>query len=331
LIRSVRFCHAKLEPGTELLQQSHLPSSFLRKVAYGFPPHWHCEVSTLQQIVAARDDADVAICFAGLTGFLATVLKLNPALPQVACFDTAFHRRVPEVAQAFALPHKLHDEGVRRYGFYGLSCEHIASVLPEQPPEIADGRVVVAHLGNGASLCALKARNSIASTMGFTVLDGLPMGTRCGDLDPGVASHLLQHKGMSADAVHDLLYRQSGMLGPPGVSSDFRDLLAYQDQRAQFAIEVFCYQTIRHIGSLSAALGGLDGIVFTAGVGENAAPIRTAICSGFLWMGLELDEAPNHRQGPRISTTGSRVAAYVIKSDENAIIARHTRALCGGR
>ena len=257
-----------------------------------------------------------------------TALALNPALPQVACFDTAFHRSVPEVAQVFALPQKWHDEGVRRYGFHGLSCEYVASVLPEQAPEIADGRVVVAHLGNGASLCALKARNSIASTMGFTVLDGLPMGTRCGDLDPGVILHLLQHKGMSVDAVEDLLYRQSGMLGLSGTSSDFRDLLSCKDQRAQFAIEVFCYQTIRHIGSLAAALGGLDGIVFTAGVGENSAPIRAAICRGCLWIGLELDEAANRRHGPRISIVSSRVAAYVIKSDENAIIARHTQALC---
>ena len=257
-----------------------------------------------------------------------TALALNPALPQVACFDTAFHRSVPEVAQAFALPHELHDEGVRRYGFHGLSCEYVASVLPEQAPEIADGRVVVAHLGNGASLCALKARSSIASTMGFTVLDGLPMRTRCGDLDPGVVLHLLRHKGISVDAVEDLLYRQSGMLGLSGLSSDFRDLLACQDRRAQFAIEVFCYETIRHIGSLAAALGGLDGIVFTAGVGENSAPIRAAICGGCRWIGLELDEAANRRHGPRISTASSRVAAYVITSDENAVIARHTQDLC---
>lgn len=254
-----------------------------------------------------------------------TALTLNPALPQVACFDTAFHRSVPEVAQAFALPRKLHEEGVRRYGFHGLSCEYVASVLPQYAPEIADGRVIVAHLGSGASLCALRAGSSIASTMGLSVLDGLPMGTRCGDLDPGVVLYLMQRKGMSAGAVEDLLYRQSGMLGLSEMSSDFRDLLASQDPRAQFAIDVFCYQTVRHIGSLIAALGGLDGIVFTAGVGENAASVRGAICQGCRWMGLELDEAANDRHGPRISTASSRVAAYVIKSDENAIIARHTR------
>ena len=218
------------------------------------------------------------------------------------------------MAQAFALTRELHDEGIRRYGFHGLSYEYIASVLPERAPEIADGRVVVAHLGNGASLCALKARTSIASTMGFSVLDGLPMGTRCGELDPGVILHLLQHKRMSPEAVADLLYQQSGMLGLSGVSSDFRDLLASQDPRARFAVEVFCYQTIRHIGSLAAALGGVDGIVFTGGVGENAAQIRAEICQGCRWLGLELDEAANLGHGPLISKAGSRVAAYVLAS-----------------
>jgi acetate kinase len=258
-----------------------------------------------------------------------TALALDPTLVQVACFDTAFHRSMPEVAQAFALPRELHDEGIRRYGFHGLSYEYIASVLPERAPEIADGRVVVAHLGNGASLCALKARKSIASTMGFSVLDGLPMGTRCGEIDPGVILHLLQHKRMSPEAVADLLYQQSGMLGLSGISSDFRDLVASRDPRARFAVEVFCYQTVRHIGSLVAALGGVDGIVFTAGVGENAAQIRAEICEGCRWLGLELDEAANLRHGPLISKAGSRVAAYVLATDENLMIARHTQALLG--
>jgi acetate kinase len=205
-------------------------------------------------------------------------LSLDPELPQVACFDTAFHRTAPEVEQAFALPYSLYEEGVQRYGFHGLSYEYIASVLPEKAPEIADGRVVVLHLGNGCSACALQARTSIATTMGFTALDGLPMGTRCGALDPGVVLHLVQQKGMSAETLVDLLYRRSGMLGLSGVSSDFRELLASGEPRARFAIEVFCYRTAGHIASLAAALGGLDGIVFTAGVGENAAPVRSAIC-----------------------------------------------------
>jgi len=258
-----------------------------------------------------------------------TALTLNPDLPQVACFDTAFHRTAPEVEQAFALPYALYDEGVRRYGFHGLSYEYIASVLPEKAPEIADGRVVVAHLGNGCSACALKARVSVATTMGFTALDGLPMGTRCGALDAGVVLHLIQQKGMSAEALVDLLYRRSGMLGLSGVSSDFRELLASQEPRARFALDVFYYRTAGEIGSLAAALGGLDGIVFTAGVGENAVAVRSAIGRACSWLGLELDEAANREHRTRISTPKSRVAAYVIKTDENLMIARHARVLVG--
>ena len=258
------------------------------------------------------------------------VLTLNPELPQVACFDTAFHRTAPEVEQAFALPYALFDEGVRRYGFHGLSYEYIASVLPEKAPEIADGRVVVAHLGNGCSACALKAGVSVATTMGFTALDGLPMGTRCGALDAGVVLHLIQQKGMSGDALVDLLYRRSGMLGLSGVSSDFRQLLASPELRARFALEVFYYRTAREISSLASALGGLDGIVFTAGVGENAATVRSAICRACAWLGVELDEAANRQQQTRISTLQSRVGAYMIKTDENLMIARHARTLVGG-
>lgn len=258
-----------------------------------------------------------------------TAMALRPDLPQVACFDTAFHRGMPEVAQAFALPRALYDEGIRRYGFHGLSYEYIASVLPDRAPEIANGRVVVAHLGNGCSLCGLLARKSMASTMGFTALDGVPMGTRCGDLDPGVVLHLIQQKDMAAGDVADLLYKRSGMLGLSGHSSDFRDLLASDSPQSAFAVDVFCYRVAGHIGSLAAALGGLDGIVFTAGVGENAAPVRAAICQACRWLGLELDDAANRRHGPRISTAGSRMAAYVIPTDENLMIARHARALLG--
>ena len=256
-------------------------------------------------------------------------MQLNPDLPQVACFDTAFHRTAPEVQQAFALPYSLYEEGIRRYGFHGLSYEYIASVLPQRAPEIADGRVVVAHLGNGCSACALKNRVSIATTMGFTALDGLPMGTRCGELDAGVLLHLIQQKKMDADALVDLLYRRSGMLGLSGVSSDFRELLASSDARARFAIEVFCYRVAGHIATLAAALGGLDGVVFTAGVGENAAPIRSAICRACAWLGLEFDETANSEHRERISAPNSRVAAYVIKTDENLMIARHARILIG--
>jgi acetate kinase len=257
-------------------------------------------------------------------------LTLNPDLPQVACFDTAFHRTAPEVEQAFALPFALFDEGVRRYGFHGLSYEYIASVLPQKAPEIADARVVVAHLGNGCSACALKAGVSVATTMGFTALDGLPMGTRCGALDAGVVLHLIQQKGMSGEALVDLLYRRSGMLGLSGVSSDFRQLLASPELRARFALEVFYYRTAREVSSLASALGGLDGIVFTAGVGENAAAVRSAICRACAWLGVELDETANRQQQTRISTPQSRVGAYMIKTDENLMIARHARRLVGG-
>ncbi len=253
--------------------------------------------------------------------------QLNPGLPQVACFDTAFHRTAPEVEQAFALPYSFFEEGIRRYGFHGLSYEYIASVLPERAPEIANGRVVVAHLGNGCSACALRERTSIASTMGFTALDGLPMGTRCGALDAGVILHLIQQKNMQPDALVDLLYRRSGMLGLSGISSDFRELLASDQPRARFAIEVFCYRVAGHIASLASALGGLDGVVFTAGVGENAASVRAAICRACSWLGLELDDTANREHKARISTPASRVAAFVIKTDENMMIARHARAL----
>jgi acetate kinase len=256
-----------------------------------------------------------------------TAMEINSELPQVACFDTAFHRTAPEFEQAFALPYTLYEEGIRRYGFHGLSYEYVASVLPEKAPEIAEGRVIVAHLGNGCSACALRARRSMATTMGFTALDGIPMGTRCGALDAGVVLHLIQQKEMTAEALVDLLYRRSGMLGLSGVSSDFRELLASDEPRARFAIDLFCYSVARHIGSLAAALGGLDGLVFTAGVGENAAVIRDKICRACAWLGLELDPSANNQHQTRISTPNSRVAAFVIRTDENLMIARHAHAL----
>ena len=256
-----------------------------------------------------------------------TALQVAPDLPQVACFDTAFHRTMPEIEQAFALPYSLYDDGVRRYGFHGLSYEYIASVLPQRAPEIAAGRVVVAHLGNGCSACAMRDGVSAATTMGFTALDGLPMGTRCGELDPGIVLHLIQQRNMKPDALVDLLYRRSGMLGLSGVSSDFRELLASAEPRARFAVQVFCYRVARQIASLAAALGGLDAIVFTAGVGENAAPVRSAVCRACAWLGLELDEAANREHRERISMPASRVGAYVIPTDENLMIARHARAL----
>jgi acetate kinase len=217
-------------------------------------------------------------------------------------------------------------KGIRRYGFHGLSYEYIASALPKAAPRIAEGRVVVAHLGNGASLCGLRAGRSIATTMGFSALDGLPMGTRCGELDPAVVLHLLNQEGMTVAAVEDLLYRRSGMLGLSGISSDFRELLASGEPAARFAIEVFIHRVARGIGSLAAALGGLDGLVFTAGVGENAAPVRAMVCDACAWLGIELDPEANAAHAGRITTAGSRIPAHVVPTNENLMIARHTRA-----
>ncbi len=256
------------------------------------------------------------------------VMALAPDLPQVACFDTAFHRSNPDVAQAFALPHRFLDDGVRRFGFHGLSYEYIASRLPAVSPRLAAGRCVVLHLGSGASACAIMAGRSVASTMGFTALDGLPMGTRCGELDAGVVLYLMERYGLDHDGIQDLLYKRSGMLGLSGVSADFRDLAASDDPRAAFAVAVFCYRVARAIGSLAAALGGLDGLVFTAGVGENAVAVRATICDACAWLGVERDPAAT---GPRLTTGTSRTEAWVIPTDEALMIARHTATLTGAR
>jgi len=251
--------------------------------------------------------------------------RLHPELPQVGCFDTAFHHTQPPVASTFALPRRLTEEGIRRYGFHGLSYEYIASVLPEMiGTREAQGRIVVAHLGSGASLCALKARRSIATTMGLTALDGLPMSRRCGTLDPGVILYLLNGKGMSADAVSDLLYQSSGWLGVSGLSDDMKALLESDRPQAAEAVELFVYRFGRELGSLAAALGGLDALVFTAGIGEHAAEIRRRVCRQAAWLGIELDEAANAAKGPRITTESSRVSAWVIPTDEELMIARHT-------
>jgi acetate kinase len=252
------------------------------------------------------------------------VAAVQPGLPQVACFDTAFHRGHPELADWYALPRRFHDEGIRRYGFHGLSYEYIASVLPKIAPEIAAGRVVVAHLGSGASMCAIKAGRSMDSTMGFTALDGLPMGTRCGALDPGVVLHLIRAYGMDADAIEQMLYHECGLKGVSGISNDMRALLASDDPRAAQAIDLFVHRIARELGALAGALCGLDGFVFTAGIGERSAEIRERVCRRAAWLGIELDEAANRAGGPRISSAGSRVAVYAIPTDEELMIARHT-------
>lgn len=252
------------------------------------------------------------------------ILASHPNLPQVACFDTAFHRTQSPIAQAFAIPRKYSQEGIHRYGFHGISYEHVTARLKVIVPQIADGRVIIAHLGNGASLCAIQGGRSVASTMGFTAVDGLMMGTRCGTLDPGVLIHLIDHYDLGARALEDLIYRRSGLLGVSGISSDMRTLRASSDPAAKEAIDLFVYRIVREIGSLTAALGGLDAIVFTGGIGENDAATRAEVASGCAWLGLTLDEAANRQAATRISTQVSGVAAFVIPTNEELEIATRT-------
>lgn len=256
---------------------------------------------------------------------------IDPDLPQVACFDTAFHWTQPEPAQRFALPRELFELGIRRYGFHGLSYEYIASVLPSvlNQPAIP-GRVIVAHLGNGASLCALREGKSVATTMSFTPLDGIPMGTRCGNIDPGVLIYLMTELEMDVSRVVDLLYNRSGLLGISGISHDVRELLASDDPRASHALEILVYWIGRELGSMAAALGGIDTLVFTGGIGECAAPVRARVCRQASWLGVRLDEPTNARGGPRISIEDSPVSVWVIPTDEERMIAGYTDALVSG-
>jgi acetate kinase len=251
------------------------------------------------------------------------MIESLPGVPEVACFDTAFHRSIPEIAQWFALPPRFAEAGVRRYGFHGLSYEYIASVLPQIDRRAAEGRTVVFHLGNGSSMCAMNGGRSVATTMGFTAVEGLPMGTRCGALDPGVVLFLLDEMKLTVREVERLLYLQSGLLGMSGVSSDMRDLLGSDVPAARRAVDVFIYWAGRELGSLAAALGGLDAVVFTAGIGENQPEVRARICRNAAWLGVELDDQANDRQQQRISAPGSAVAAYVVPTDEELMIARH--------
>jgi acetate kinase len=255
------------------------------------------------------------------------VSEMVAAMPQVVCFDTAFHRTQPEVAQMYALPRELAGDGIRRYGFHGLSYEHIARVLSACDPRAAAGRTVVVHLGNGASMCAMRAGRSVATTMGFTALDGLMMGTRCGAIDPGVVLYLLEERHLRAPELRRLLYERSGLLGVSGISSDMRTLLASAEPHAAEAVDLFVYRISRELGSQAAALGGIDALVFTGGIGEHSAAIRARVCRDAGWLGLQLNEHANERGGPSISTAGSAVSAWVIAADEELTIARHTRRL----
>ena len=253
-----------------------------------------------------------------------TIQERFPQAVQVACFDTAFHRGHPDVADRFAIPEPLYREGVRRYGFHGLSYEYIARALPHVAPEIAQGSVVVAHLGSGASMCAIKDGRSVDSTMAFTGLDGLPMGTRCGQIDPGVLLYLLSEKGYGAKELERLLYHEAGLRGLSGISNDMRDLLASEDPRARLALDYFVYRVERELGALAAAMQGIDALVLTAGISENSPEIRARICRGAAWLGIRLDEAANRAGSPRISTPDSQVSAWVIPTDEEHMIAEHT-------
>ncbi|PYX28417.1 MAG: acetate kinase [Acidobacteria bacterium] len=252
-----------------------------------------------------------------------------PDVPQVACFDTSFHYCQLPVAKIIPLPSDIRKSGLQRYGFHGLSYEYIASVLPDVAPEIAKGRVIIAHLGSGASLCALKNAKSVDSTLGFTALDGLCMGTRPGALDPGVVLYLFQSLGLSAKEVETILYKKSGLLGISGISNDMRDLLTRSEPKARLAVDYFVYRAAKEIGAMAAVLGGIDGLVFTAGIGENSPDIRRRICQASSWLGVELDEVANTKKGPRISTLKSKVSTWVIPTNEELMIARHTGTMLG--
>lgn len=257
------------------------------------------------------------------------IFEQLPDVPQVACFDTSFHRGHAAVADLVPLPEDLIKGGLQRYGFHGLSYEYIASILPQVAPEIAKARVIVAHLGSGASLCAMKGGKSVDSTFSFTALDGLCMGTRPGALDPGVVLYLFQNLKLSAKEVETILYKKSGLLGISGISNDMRELLASNDPSARLAVDYFVYRAAKEIGALAAVLNGVDALVFTAGIGENSTEIRKWICESSAWLGVELDQDANARKGPRISTTQSKVSAWVIPTNEELMIMRHTAALLG--
>lgn len=306
-----------------------MPTVVGHRVVHGGP--YYCAPTIVSEGVLDRLDRLVPLAPLHQPHNLApirTILARHPQILQVACFDTAFHRGHPEVADRFAIPDYLYCEGVRRYGFHGLSYEYIARKLGEVAPELARGRVIVAHLGNGASMCALRAGKSVESTMGFTALDGLPMGTRSGQLDPGVVLYLMSAKGMGAHEIERQLYKECGLKGLSGVSSDMRELLASKDPRAKLAVDYFTYRIALSAGMLAAALGGLDAFVFTGGIGENAAAIREAVGQRLCWLGLEISSRANAKGEMTISRKGSKVTCLVLSTDEELMIATHAlRAL----
>jgi acetate kinase len=317
-----------LEPWLEAHLAGEKLTAIAHRVVHG-GPNFSQPVSITPQILADLRKL-IPLAPLHLPSNLAPIeitTKKWPDVPQVACFDTAFHHTMPPVAQLLPLPQEILGPGVRRYGFHGISYEYIASQLPHVAPEIAQGRVIVAHLGNGASLCALHHARSIETTMSFTVLDGICMGTRPGGLDTGAVLYLFQERKMSAQQVEDILYHRSGLLGISGVSSDMRELLKSDSPHAKLALDYFIYSIAQKIGALSASLNGLDALVFTAGIGENSAPIRKRISEAAAWLGLSLDSAANEKAATRISTTNSKVSALVIPTNEELMIARHTQKI----
>lgn len=310
-------------PGARLLGVGH-------RVVHGGPHHKGPAIVTPALMAELRELIPLAPLHQPCN--LAAITAIGARLPgvaQVACFDTSFHHGQPAVARLVPLPLEIRSRGVQRYGFHGLSCEYVASVLPQVAPASAGGRVVVAHLGSGASLCALRAGRSIDSSFGFTALDGLCMGTRPGALDPGVVLYLFQTLGLSAVEVEHMLYRQSGLLGISGLSNDMRALLKSSEPSARLAVDYFVYRATKEIGALAAVLGGLDALVFTAGIGENSPEIRARICAASAWLGIDLDPDANLNAAPRISRRDSRVSAWIIPTNEELMIARHSSSLLG--
>ncbi|MDP3839187.1 MAG: acetate/propionate family kinase [Methylococcales bacterium] len=315
----IHFLHTKLQH-RQLLGVGH-------RVVHGGPDY--CEPMLITPAVMTKLDIITPLAPLHNPHNLAAIramMQESPDLPQVACFDTAFHRQQDTVAKLFGLPYEYYEHGVQRYGFHGLSYEYIASVLPA---EISMGRVIVAHIGSGASLCAIHKGRSVATTMSFTALDGLLMGTRAGSLDAGVILYLLQQEGLSLKQLEDLLYKQSGLLGLSGISNDMRVLLDSDEPRARLAIDYFVYRVSREIGSLAAAMGGVDALVFTAGIGENSPQIRQLVCEQAAWLGVDFDATANQAGAACISRADSRVAVWMLPTNEELMIARHTRTLLG--
>jgi acetate kinase len=325
---------AALEVLTAWLREAHAGAQMLgvgHRVVHGGPHHAGPARVTPELIAELRNLVPLAPLHQPHNlAAIETVAAQAPEVPQVACFDTSFHRGQPAVAELIPLPRELRETGLQRYGFHGLSYEYVASVLPTVAPEIAGGRVIVAHLGSGASMCALSAGRSVDSTLGFTALDGLCMGTRPGSVDPGVILHLFQTLGLSATEVENILYRRSGLLGISGLSNDMRNLLASTEPAARLAIDYFVYRAAKELGALAAVLGGIDGLVFTAGIGERSAEIRARICKASAWLGIDLDAEANLRHGPVITRKGSALPVWVVPTNEELMIARHTRRLLHG-